>query len=162
MADTTGSMDRVSRLRRMIEEGDKTDLYSPNFVSNTPWHIAEAKGATRSGKSPSFAATLFSDVKIKVEDAVEEGDKVVIRWRLRGTWSKPFAGVKPTGKPVIITGINIYYFAGDRLIRQDGEVDVGSFVQQAIAAGVNPQACAESLRDLGRPPEISQTGVGGI
>ena len=145
--------DRVSRVRRMIEEGVKEGLYSPNFVSRAPWHLAEMRGATKDKKASSFAETLFSDVRIKVEDAIEQGDKVVVRWRLHGTWTKPFAGVKPTGKPMTVTGINIYQFVGDVIVAQDGEVDLGSFAQQAIGGGVNAAACAESITEMGRPPE---------
>jgi len=137
----------------MIEEGAKEDLFSPNFVSRTPWSLAEMRGATSHRKAPSFAETVFSDVRMIVEDAIEQGDKVVVRWRLYGRWTQPFAGVKPTGQPMTVTGINIYHFVGDKIVGQDGELDMGSFANQAIGAGVNAAACAESLKDLARPPE---------
>jgi SnoaL-like polyketide cyclase len=150
------SIDRVSSVRRMIEEGgDKsTELFSPNFVSHTPWHLAEKRNARASGSKGSFAAHLFSDLRIRVEEAIEQGDKVVVRWRLWGKWTQAFAGLKPTNKPVEVTGINIYRFVGDKIVEETGQFDLGSLSQQMISGGVNPAACKEAFEALSRPPEM--------
>jgi predicted ester cyclase len=152
------SMDRVSRVRRLIEErmfekvekGSKTDLFSPNFVAHTPWHTAVKHGAVNAKEKGPFVQRLFSDASISVLEAVEDGDKVVVHWRLRGKWTKPFAGIKPTGQPIDITGMNIYRFVGDKIVEEHGEVDLASFATQAIGGGVNPAACAQALKALAR------------
>jgi predicted ester cyclase len=42
---------------------------------------------------------------------VAEGDKVVTRWRMRGTHRGEFRGIAPTDKEVEVTGIGIFRFS---------------------------------------------------
>ena len=51
--------------------------------------------------------TAFPDTKASVEDIIAVGDKVVTRWKIRGTHSGELQGIAPTGKEVTITGIII-------------------------------------------------------
>jgi predicted ester cyclase len=48
----------------------------------------------------------FPDVRFSVEDVVAEGDLVAIRWTMRGTHQGPFAGVGPTSREVVLTGMD--------------------------------------------------------
>lgn len=47
------------------------------------------------------------DVALTVEQLYAEGDKVIAVRTWRGTSRKPFFGVPPTGKPVIIRAADI-------------------------------------------------------
>ena len=59
---------------------------------------------------------LLPDARFSVEEATAEGDKVVVRWQLRGTWTKDFAGNKATGKELNLTGMSMYSgFVGDKI-----------------------------------------------
>ena len=48
----------------------------------------------------------FPDVVFSVEDVIAEGELVAFRWTMRGTHLGPFAGVTPTGKAVVLTGMD--------------------------------------------------------
>jgi predicted ester cyclase len=50
----------------------------------------------------------FPDSHLSVEDIVAQGDKVVVRWILRGTHSGDFLGVAPTGRRVRVSGMDMY------------------------------------------------------
>lgn len=146
---------RIERLRRMIEDQkDDPDLFSPDLVSRTQADLA----TQRYKKKPEAGIHLkaiFSDLRMTVIEALEDGDKVVLRWRLRGTWTGelPFApNLKPSGKAVDFTGINIYRFVGDRIVEKIGEFDGATFVRQGIGT-LSPQACVEALTTVSRPPE---------
>ncbi|HYP40627.1 MAG TPA: ester cyclase [Chloroflexia bacterium] len=136
-ASNAGRKDRLARLRRNIEEGGENDLFSRNYVNNAPWH--QEKLDTNS---------VFSDARISVEDMVDGGDKVVVRWRLRGTWSKPFRSIKPTNKPIDVTGINIYRFVGDKIVESTGEFDLAGLAGQALDAGATEEQCSEAMQVL--------------
>ena len=41
----------------------------------------------------------FPDLNLTVEDVIEEGDKVVVRWSVIGTHRGPLAGTPPTNRP---------------------------------------------------------------
>jgi predicted ester cyclase len=152
--------DRVSRIRRMLEENEQSDLYSPNAVSRKPWDLAvkrQAETAAAADKASFNPARAFRDMKISVEDAIEQGDKVVIRWRLRGTWVGAVGDIKATGREINVTGMNIYRFVADKIVEEDGEMDWASFAQQAFggssASSALAQACSNSFDLVSRPPE---------
>ena len=59
--------------------------------------------------------SIYSEPRFSVEDQIAEGDKVTLRWRLRGTHTGEYMGAKPTGKQVTATGINIFRIAGGKI-----------------------------------------------
>jgi predicted ester cyclase len=96
------------------------------------------------------AKRVFADCQVSMDEAFEEGDKVVVRWRLRGTWTQPIPGIviKPTGKPIDLTGISVYHFKGDQVVDKYGQFDVGAF-HAAACEQVRAQECVEALKALG-------------
>jgi hypothetical protein len=156
-------LDRVAAIRNMLENNVKSDIYSPNYVSRKPWDLA----VKRLAKTPAIAQKTFFDpskafagMKISVEDAIEQNDKVVIRWRLQGTWNGGLGTVKATGTPINVTGINVYRFVSDKIVEETGEMDWASFAQQAFGVGgagalsaSASAACQKGLAEVSRPPE---------
>ncbi|HEV7673713.1 MAG TPA: ester cyclase [Candidatus Angelobacter sp.] len=155
---------RIERIRRMIEDHvEEPGLHSPHFVSHAPVDIA----TKRHHKGPEAVAELnlrsvFSGVQLNVIKAVESGNDVIVRWRLRGKWTGalPFAPkLKPNGAAVDFTGINVYHFSGDQVVSKTSEVDVPTFMGQAMAGGaINPQACEEAAITVSRPPDAFRMG----
>jgi hypothetical protein len=154
-------LDRITRIRRMLEENEDTGLFSPNAISRKPWDLAVKRMATdaAAAEKASFnPLRSFRNAQISVEDAIEQGDKVVVRWRLRGTWVGGIGDIKATGRPVNVTGINVYRFVGDKIVEEDGEMDWASFAQQAFGgAAAGPaglaEACTSAFDVVSRPPE---------
>lgn len=152
---------RLERLRRALESNEGGEIiYAKNAKIHQPWAklLAGDRRAPRS-KDPSKAAeelkrssTLmkaFPDVAVSVEDMFESGDKVAVRWRLKGTHSGTVAGIKPTNKPVDVSGISIYRFRGNQVVESWGELD---------SAGLALQSCERAIDVLGRPPEVVGRG----
>jgi predicted ester cyclase len=48
----------------------------------------------------------FPDVTFTVEDMVESGDDILVRWSARLTHTGDYFGIPPTGKAATITGMN--------------------------------------------------------
>ena len=48
------------------------------------------------------------DVNISHDDVIVHGDRVVIRWTARGTHDGDLLGVPATGRPIKVTGIDIF------------------------------------------------------
>jgi steroid delta-isomerase-like uncharacterized protein len=57
----------------------------------------------------------FPDAVSTVEDQVAEGDKVVTRWRARGTHEGALGELRPTGRAFDMGGITIERIAGGRI-----------------------------------------------
>jgi predicted ester cyclase len=141
---------RAAVLSRMLEQngGVNERLYARDAISHKAWSVAATperiRGKERDAveeRAGSFdLSKLFSDVKVSVEDAFENDDKVALRWRMRGIHSGDFAcacgAVEATGRPVEFSGINIYRFEDDRIVESWGEVD---------SAGLEAQSCREAL-----------------
>jgi ketosteroid isomerase-like protein len=55
------------------------------------------------------------DLRFSIDDLVAEGDRVTVRWTLRGTNTGPMLGRPPTGRPVELAAIVIFRIADGRL-----------------------------------------------
>lgn len=49
----------------------------------------------------------FPDMRVSVDEYIVDGDTVVARWTGRGTHSGSFLGIEPTGREVVVQGIEI-------------------------------------------------------
>ncbi len=49
----------------------------------------------------------FKDLRIEIDDLVEEDDKVAVRWHVTGTHTGHGLGVTPRGKAMTVTGMSI-------------------------------------------------------
>jgi steroid delta-isomerase-like uncharacterized protein len=88
------------------------ELASSNYVLHTP---GGARGLEDLKRSMPTARSAFPDVRITIEDEVAEGDKVVVRYTIRGTHKGEFMGIAPTGKLVTWTGTSIYRIENGRI-----------------------------------------------
>jgi steroid delta-isomerase-like uncharacterized protein len=108
-------------VRYLIEEVigranlDLADEYvSEDYVGHSS--IPEAN--TKEGHKQYIAALhrAFPDLEITLDDLIAEGDKVVTRWTARGTHKGEFMGIPPTGRRVVITGIDIDRVVDGKLV----------------------------------------------
>jgi predicted ester cyclase len=74
----------------MIEE-----LLTPDFVN----HLAGTRGRDAFLRTAQELNAAFADMSFTVEDVFGEGDRVAVRWTLRGRHVGKFAIYEPTGKP---------------------------------------------------------------
>ncbi len=69
-----------------------------------------------------------------IEDMIAEGDKVVIRYTIRGTTRQAVLGNPATvGKQFAVQGCIIYAVAGGKLVERWANVDLGGLWQQVGA-----------------------------
>jgi steroid delta-isomerase-like uncharacterized protein len=74
--------------------------------------------------------TAFPDLHFTIEDMVAEGDKVVVRWIVRGTHRGTFQDIPPTGKAVTLTGISLFRVANGRGVEVWTDADYLGMLQQ--------------------------------
>src|SRR5437867_1107007 len=65
--------------------------------------------------------TALPDFHASIEDIVAEGDKVAVRWTIRGTNRGTIElesgeTLPPTGKHVSLAGMDIYHFRGGKIV----------------------------------------------
>ncbi len=79
----------------------------------------------------------FPDFQGTIEDLfAAEGDKVVLRFTLRGTHQGEFMGVAPTGRQVTMAGIDIFRVANGKIVELWSQEDMLGMMQKL---GVVPE-----------------------
>lgn len=68
------------------------------------------------GFRPVAIREAFPDAILTVEDMVAEDDKVVTRYTIRGSHKGLFAGVRPTGKRVVIHGMTLFRLSAGQVV----------------------------------------------
>jgi predicted ester cyclase len=58
---------------------------------------------------------IYAAPHFTVEDQIAEGDKVLVRWTLRGKHTGEYLGVSPTGKEVVSTGMNLFRLVNGKI-----------------------------------------------
>lgn len=66
----------------------------------------------------------YSDLHLTVEHQIAEGEWVVTQVTMRGTHRGEWQGIKPTGKPVEVTAVNIDRVVGGRIVEHGGAANL--------------------------------------
>ena len=116
------------------------EIIAPDYVSYEP-----TSGQTRGIEGArQFAATFrqaFPDLENTIEDMVVEGDKVVVRFKARGTHDGETEAFGPaTGRRMEITGITIKRVSEGKIAEAWTNFDALSMMQQL---GMIPEAAEQ-------------------
>jgi steroid delta-isomerase-like uncharacterized protein len=92
---------------------------APNVIDHSlpPGAPGEIEGVRQ---TITMFLTAFPDLHLTLEDIIAEGDKVVVRWTMRGTHQGASLGMPPTGKQFTLPGIS--------LVRLDGGMAAETWV----------------------------------
>ena len=74
--------------------------------------------------------TAFPDFNITIEDLLDDGDKVVMRYRGQGTHRGPLGAAVPTNKAVAYTGIMILRISNGKIAEEWTEYDSLGLMRQ--------------------------------
>jgi predicted ester cyclase len=98
-------------------------------VNRTPPGITPNVSGTKKWKAAVLKA--FPDYRTEIEDEFADGDRVVIRWRSRGTHTGgEFQGIAPTGKQITVAGITISRFADGKIAESWVGFDTQDLIRQ--------------------------------
>ena len=84
---------------------------APNVIDHSlpPGAPGEIEGVRQ---TITMFLTAFPDLYLALEDIIAEGDKVVVRWTMRGTHQGASLGMPPTGKQFTLPGISLLRLDG--------------------------------------------------
>ncbi|MFB3765623.1 MAG: ester cyclase [Methanotrichaceae archaeon] len=122
-------------VRRFFEEGPSkgnmkaaNELLSPNFSLHTP--LPSAPGIQGINDIVITCRVAFEHLNVTVEDMVAEGDKVAARFTARGIHKGGFMNLPPTGKPITMTGIEIFRIENGKIAELWGEANLLGLMAQ--------------------------------
>lgn len=126
--------DQRAALERAVEAANRADLdaYMSVYDPSVVLHGYAPEPIGFEGAKEFYGALLgaLSDVRLVIEDVVEDGDKLAARYTLSGTHTSELLGVKPTGQPVVLIGQSFFRFAGDKVVERWQAADMlGLMVQ---------------------------------
>jgi len=122
--DRADRTDRVGRIRSAWQaawdEGQVEaldELLSPGYVRRrgpaaVPQDREHLKNSIRAVRA------AFPDLRTEIEEMVEDGDRLAIRWRSTGHHTGAFLGVPPTGRPVEVSGATFARFEGSAVAEE--------------------------------------------
>jgi steroid delta-isomerase-like uncharacterized protein len=105
------------------------EVVKPDVQIRTPLPV-DATGAEALKQAMLMLHQAFPDLRVTVEDVIEEGDKVVGRNALTGTHQGEYMGIAPTGRSIGYNEIFIFRFDNGRIAETWGVVDVYSQLKQ--------------------------------
>lgn len=128
-------------VRRVFEEGwNKHNLaLLDELYADCVWYRPET-GELKGEALKQFVASLlaaFPDIRLRIEDQVAEGDKVVTRYSGTGTHMWEFMGLARTSKQATASGVNISRIVEGKIVEAREEWDALGLLQQL---GALPQA----------------------
>ena len=104
----------VGRLTEFIAP-DYTEVYNnaryPTGIDGAKEHVLGVR-------------ETYPDLQVRIEQQIAEGDWVVTRITARGTHRGTWLGIKPTGKVVEITGVNIDKVVRGRIVEHGGAANL--------------------------------------
>lgn len=113
-------------IEKVVNTGNVADIenyISPNYYEgNRPsGQIVGIEGAKQHILG---VRHTYPDLHLTIEQQIAEGDWVVTRITARGTHQGNWLGIKPTGKKVEITGVNIEKVINGRIVEHGGAANI--------------------------------------
>ena len=118
--------DNKNLIRRFIEDVINTgnvdeldEIISPNYVEvhRGTQHSIGIEGAKEHILG---VRQTYPDLHLTIEQQIAEGEWVATCITARGTHEGSWLGIKPTGKAVEYTGVNINRIVNDRIVEHGG------------------------------------------
>jgi len=104
------------------------ELLAPGFVLHVP--LPCSPGIQGINEVIFACRAAFQDLYVTVEDMVAEDDMVAARFTARGIHMGAFMGLQPTGKPITMTGMEIFRLERGKIAELWGEANLLGLMQQ--------------------------------
>lgn len=122
-------LENKALIRRLFDEvlnGGRLDmlnqLVGAGYVEHNPAPAQVAGAAGVRSKIQALQAA-FPDLRFVLEELIGEGAIVAARYHWQGTHKGSFLGIAPTGRKVLVRGMDFYRFEGGRLVEHWDNVD---------------------------------------
>jgi len=77
--------------------------------------------------------SVFPDLHLTIEHQLSEGEWVVTVYSVTGTFTEEWFGMKPTGKPITFTGVNVDRIRNGKIVEHGGAANL---LEPLLRAGV--------------------------
>jgi steroid delta-isomerase-like uncharacterized protein len=136
MTQTTTEKANMVTVRKFFEVGpSKGDIAAADalLASDFSLHVplsAPGPGIEAINNVITTCRAAFHGLTVTIDDMVADGDKVTCRFTARGTHNGEFMGLPPTGKAIVMTGIEIFRLENGKIAELWGEANLMGLMQQ--------------------------------
>jgi predicted ester cyclase len=125
----------IQAFRRVVEEAysqGTLDVLDEVMAADFVEHQAGITPPTVEGvkRSIAFLRSTFPDLNLTIEEIVAVGDKTWARITGRGTHQGPMMGVAPTGRPIVVTVMDVCRYEKGKIVEHWGVADQLSLLAQ--------------------------------
>lgn len=122
--------DNKTIIRRFIDEientGDVSNIHE--FISEDYVEVHEGErykiGIKGAEDHVLGVRKVYPDLKLTIENQISEGEWVVTTYTVTGTFKEEWFGMKPTGKPITYTGVNVDRVRDGKIIEHGGAANL--------------------------------------
>jgi steroid delta-isomerase-like uncharacterized protein len=125
-------------IRRFIDEVVNTgnvdllaELVSPDCVE-TDGKVRIVSGVTGMAEHLNAVRAIYPDLFLTIERQVAEGEWVATQITARGTHSREWLGMPPSGKTLVFTGVNVDRVLNGKIVEHGGAANM---LEPFLAAG---------------------------
>jgi steroid delta-isomerase-like uncharacterized protein len=136
MAMTPAERENSEVVRKFFEAGPSSGdlgaadaLLAPDFSLHTPLPTP-GPGIEAMNNVIITCRAAFHGLHVTIEDLMADGDKVTCRFTARGVHNGEFMGLPPTGKKIVMTGIEIFRLRDGKIAELWGEANLMGLMQQ--------------------------------
>jgi steroid delta-isomerase-like uncharacterized protein len=131
-----GTEENKALVRRWFEEIDRgnlaviDELLAEDYVDHNPPLPDLPEGREGVRLASELLLQAFPDAVHVIEEQRAEGDRVLTRVLVRGSFTREFLGFPPSGKPVELRGVAVHRIEHGRLAEHWAQADMLAFAQQ--------------------------------
>jgi predicted ester cyclase len=152
-----GKYDNKKIIRRFIEEiensGDVSNIRE--FISEEYAEVYQGeryqigiKGATEHVLG---VRRVYPDLKITIENQISEGEWVATIYSVTGTFKDKWLDMKPTGKQITYTGVNVDRIKDGKIIEHGGAANL---LEPLLKAGVIIKKKLDTVNNLEKGKQV--------
>lgn len=108
---------------------------APGFRRHDPGLLFEVVGPAGVKRLADALLPGIPDMQLPIEDVMAEGDKVLVRLRVKGTHGGELMGIAPTGRPIDIAVMDMFVIRDGKLVEHWALLDnLGLLRQLGVTA----------------------------
>lgn len=125
-----GTAENKRLIRRFIEEVVNTGAVDKlgNFVSpdciGTDGRVRNLSGVEGMARHIKGVRTTYPDLRLTIERQIAEEDWVVTQITARGTHRGEWLGIRPTGRQLVFTGVNVDRVVNGKIVEHGGAANL--------------------------------------
>lgn len=106
------------------------EIIAEDFVAHVPYRRNPVRGRERFEAYLNTLRSSFSDFQCDIDEVIDDGMHVAIKWTWRGTHIGPFLGIAPTGRKIAFSEMHLLRISGGRIAEDHVSANLLDLLQQ--------------------------------